>query len=70
MSHPQVVVLGIDGMDFDYTAAMLSELPNIQRLSRQGVFSPFKSVFPPDFIPSWITCYTGKDPSEHVFLNL
>lgn len=69
MSYPQVVVLGIDGMDFDYTASMLPELPNIQKLSQKGIITPFKSVFPPDSIPSWITCYTGKDPSEHGILE-
>lgn len=65
MSCARVIVLGIDGMDFDFTANMLSELPNIQKLKESGKVAPFRSVFPPDSIPSWITCYTGKDPSEH-----
>jgi len=69
MNCEQMVVLGIDGMDFDYAAAMLPELPNIQKLANEGIFAPFKSVFPPDSIPSWITCYTGKDPSEHGILE-
>jgi len=69
MSPSRVVVLGIDGMDFGLTSNLLSELPNIQSLSKLGKFSPFRSVFPPDSIPSWITCYTGKDPSEHGILE-
>ena len=69
MSRSRVVVLGIDGMDFDYTSEMLNDLPNIQKLSKIGKVAPFRSVFPPDSIPSWITCYTGKDPSEHGILE-
>ena len=69
MKCNQVVVLGIDGMDFDYVSTILAELPNIRKLSKEGIVTPFKSVFPPDSIPSWITCYTGKDPSEHGILE-
>lgn len=69
MKDTQVIVLGIDGMDFGYVYAILSELPNIRKLFNEGIGTPFKSVFPPDSIPSWITCYTGKDPSEHGILE-
>jgi len=69
MSHSSVVVLGIDGMDFDFTSEMLSQLPTIKKLRKTGKVAPFRSVFPPDSIPSWITCYTGKDPSEHGILE-
>lgn len=69
MKNPKLVLLGIDGMDFDYTQSILHKLPNIKRFSKTGVVSPFKSVFPPDSIPSWITGYTGKDPSEHGVLE-
>ena len=69
MNRSRVVVLGIDGMDFIYTSAMLAELPALQKLSEAGKVAPFRSVFPPDSIPAWITCYTGKDPSEHGILE-
>lgn len=62
-------MLGIDGMDFDYVSNILSDLPAIKMLSETGLVASFKSVFPPDSIPSWITCYTGKDPSEHGILE-
>lgn len=65
----RLVVLGIDGMDYDYVSEHLSELPTINRLSKIGTVKRFRSVFPPDSIPSWITCYTGKDPSEHGVLE-
>ncbi len=69
MSRSRIIVLGIDGMDFDYTSEIITELPVIQKLSETGKVAPFRSVFPPDSIPSWITCYTGKDPSEHGILE-
>jgi len=69
MKKSKLVILGIDGMDFDHTQSILHKLPNIKRFSETGLIAPFKSVFPPDSIPSWITCYTGKDPSEHGILE-
>lgn len=69
MKYPRVIVLGIDGMDFDYVSNILLDLPAVKMLSKTGLVAPFKSVFPPDSIPSWITCYTGKDPSEHGILE-
>ncbi len=69
MKKSKLVLLGIDGMDFDYTQSILHKLPNIKRLSEMGLVAPFESVFPPDSIPSWITGYTGKDPSEHGVLE-
>ena len=69
MKKFKLVLLGIDGMDFDYTWSILHKLPNIKRFSETGLVALFKSVFPPDSIPSWITGYTGKDPSEHGVLE-
>lgn len=69
MKKGRLILLGIDGMDFDYTSRNLDKLPTIKNLSQDGIVKPFKSVFPPDSIPAWITCYTGKDPSEHGILE-
>lgn len=68
MSRRKVVVIGIDGMDYELTHRFLPNLPNIKRISQFGSFLPFFSVFPPDSIPAWVTCFTGKDPSEHGIL--
>ena len=68
MSRRKVVVIGIDGMDYELTSQFLPNLSNIKRISQFGSFLPFSSVFPPDSIPAWITCFTGKDPSEHGIL--
>ncbi len=67
----KVVLLGFDGMDFDLTEEMIGQghLPNLKKLADRGGFSPLLSVFPPDSIPSWITVYTGMDPSVHGVLE-
>lgn len=63
----KVILLGFDGMDYDLTRSMIDDglLPNMKRLSEQGSLTPLLSVFPADSIPSWITAFTGLDPSEH-----
>ncbi len=67
----RVVILGFDGMDFDLTQKFVDAgvMPNLNKIIDSGSFSPLKSVFPPDSIPSWITAFTGKNPSEHGVLD-
>jgi predicted AlkP superfamily phosphohydrolase/phosphomutase len=65
----RLVLIGVDGMDYDVTRRLLDRLPNLRRLSESGAFFPLPSVFPPDSIPAWITAYTGLDPSEHGILE-
>ena len=67
----KVVLLGFDGMDYDLTLDMINRgiLPNFKRISERGDFGPLLSVFPPDSIPSWVTTYTGLDPSDHGILE-
>ena len=51
MSEKRLILLGIDGMDYKLTESYLDSLPNINRLSKEGFVSSFKSVFPPDSKP-------------------
>ncbi len=56
-------------MDYEYSMSIINKLPNINNLLKNGCVKAFKSVFPADSIPAWITCYTGKNPSEHGVLE-
>jgi predicted AlkP superfamily phosphohydrolase/phosphomutase len=58
-------------MDYDLTRLMIDHgfLPNIKSLAERGSLTPLLSVFPADSIPSWITTYTGLDPSEHGIID-
>lgn len=61
----RVLLIGVDGMDFDFVRANLDHLPNMRQLSESGSLDVLPSVFPPDSIPAWVTIYTGLSPSEH-----
>jgi len=63
----RLVVLGFDGVDPRLVEKMLSAglLPNLQKLAREGGFSPLGSTSPPNSPVAWSTFATGKDPTEH-----
>ncbi len=65
----RVVVIGIDGMDWRVLEPLLPSLPNLCAIARSGFAGGMDSVFPPDSIPSWVSIFTGLDPSEHGILE-
>jgi len=65
----RLIVLGIDGMDWLLTGEYLDELENIKSTFSRGYMGRMDSIFPPDSIPSWISIFTGLDPSEHGVLE-
>jgi len=65
----KMIVIGIDGMDYDVVMKYSELLPNLR-----GLMEPFnnprlRSVFPADTTPAWATIFTGLDPSEHGIIN-
>lgn len=65
----KLIVLGIDGMDWDVVVRYKKELPNLYGLMEKNGFPRLCSVFPADTTPAWATIYTGLDPSEHGIIN-
>lgn len=65
----KLIVLGIDGMDWDVVQRYQSVLPNLYGLMQKNGFPRMRSVFPADTTPAWSTIYTGLDPSEHGIIN-
>ncbi len=65
----KLIILGIDGMDFDVVMKYKNELPNMYKLMKQNNFPKLRSVFPADTTPAWSTIYTGNDPSVHGIIN-
>jgi predicted AlkP superfamily phosphohydrolase/phosphomutase len=61
----RIVVIGIDGMDWQVLEPLLSDLPNLRTIAQSGFAGEMHSIFPPDSIPSWVSIFTGLDPSEH-----
>lgn len=65
----KLVVIGIDGMDWKVTGQFLEEMPVVKKLAESGHAGEMDAIFPPDSIPSWISIFTGKDPSQHGILE-
>ena len=65
----RMLVIGIDGMDWPVLGPILPELPNLSRLASSGYGGELEAIFPPDSIPSWVSIFTGLDPSEHGVLE-
>ena len=64
-SHARVIVLGVDGMDPQFVQQHWSDLPNLDRLRRQGDFRPLATTIPPQSPVAWSTFITGMDPDGH-----
>ncbi len=65
----KLIILGIDGMDWDMIVRYKDKLPNLYGLMQKNDFPRLRSVFPADTTPAWSTIYTGVDPSEHGIIN-
>ena len=61
----KLIILGIDGMDWDVIVRYKDKLPNLYGLMQKNNYPHLRSVFPADTTPAWSTIYTGHDPSEH-----
>lgn len=65
----KLIILGIDGMDYDVVRRYEQELPNLCGMLKQQGYPRLRSVFPADTTPAWATIFTGSDPSEHGVIN-
>jgi len=65
----KVVLIGIDGMDYELIHQWKDELPTFSQMIKTEKFFSLESVFPPDSVPAWITIYTGLNPMEHGMLH-
>jgi predicted AlkP superfamily phosphohydrolase/phosphomutase len=65
MASRQVLVVGLDGVDFRYLDQFADDLPNITSIREQGVEAPLTSTHPPWTGSAWPSMYTGQDPSYH-----
>ena len=63
----KVLVIGLDGVTFDLLGPWIDagELPNLQRLKRQGAWGTLRSTLPPISSSSWSSFVTGVNPGKH-----
>lgn len=64
-SARKVIVLGIDGMDPSFLERHWPDLPNLDRLRRQGDYKRLGTTIPPQSPVAWSTFITGLDPGGH-----
>jgi predicted AlkP superfamily phosphohydrolase/phosphomutase len=66
-SRGRVAVIGIDGASMRVIEPMLEagRLPNLERLSREGVMGPLRSAAPISSPRIWNSIATGKVPIKH-----
>ena len=60
----KMLVLGFDGMDPGIVKRLMGQgqLPNMQRLGEQGVFTMMRSTIPPQSPVAWGSFISGADP--------
>jgi predicted AlkP superfamily phosphohydrolase/phosphomutase len=63
----RVVILGLDGLDYNLTERLLDEgkLPHLASLRDQGCFKPLGSTLPPISPVAWSSFQTGVNPGKH-----
>jgi len=67
-SHGKVLLIGLDGAEWDLIRPMVqaNQLPNLARLMHAGVYGNLRSLEPRAKSPAiWTTIATGKSPEEH-----
>ncbi len=64
---PRVIILGLDGMDYDLTSRMIKEgrLPGLSRLAKTGGFSALGTAIPAQSPVAWSDFITGHDAGVH-----
>jgi predicted AlkP superfamily phosphohydrolase/phosphomutase len=63
----RTVIFGVDGLTFRVLHPLIErgELPNFQKLSREGCEAVLASKYPPLTPPAWTSLSTGLKPARH-----
>jgi predicted AlkP superfamily phosphohydrolase/phosphomutase len=61
----RVIVIGVDGMDPGFLERHFEQLPNLNRLRRNGEFKRLGTTVPPQSPVAWSSFITGMDPGGH-----
>jgi predicted AlkP superfamily phosphohydrolase/phosphomutase len=66
-SVPRVVILGLDGLDYELASRMIQEgrLPGLARLAKMGGFAPLGTAIPAQSPVAWSDFITGHDAGTH-----
>ena len=67
MEHPKIVIIGLDSATWDLMGPWADKglLPNLAKLTQDGVSGNLESAMPPLTPPAWTSFMTGKNPGKH-----
>ncbi len=60
----KVMIVGLDGLSPILVNKWIDKMPNLRRLSREGVHGTLTSIVPPASVPAWQCFATGKNPAK------
>ena len=65
--YDKALIIGIDGATWDILTPLIEEghLPNLSRLTDEGVKGELRSIVPPVTAPAWTSFQTGVNPGKH-----
>ena len=65
--HPHVIVIGVNGMEMDVIRPLIlkGELPNLERIVKNGVHGKLRTVDAPNCPRVYSTMFTSTLPEEH-----
>ena len=61
----KVFIIGLDGADFQLMNEFRKDLPNINKIINNGMFSILRSSIPNASTVAWASFLTGKNPGKH-----
>jgi len=63
----KVFIISLDGATFDVLRPLMDQgyMPNLARLSQEGIAAGLESVIPWVTAPAWTSFMTGKNPDKH-----
>jgi predicted AlkP superfamily phosphohydrolase/phosphomutase len=64
---PKIIIIGLDSATWDLIKPWMAEgrLPNLTKLTSNGVSGELESAVPPLTPPAWTSFMTGKNPGKH-----
>lgn len=67
LNHSKMIVIGLDGLDWRLLNKFIKagDLPNFEKILKDGVSCRIVSSMPPVTVPSWVNAFTGVNPGKH-----
>lgn len=65
----RVLVVGLDGLDWELVSRWLPELPAIGGLAARGAYGPLQSIVQPVTPPAWTSMVSGRNPGHFGFTD-